>query len=269
MKEKQLTTTRGYHEIFFFLFAIFASLIGCGREDENFLTPTAPQTANLYVPLSTFKEDNAPTAPSITEPTVTLEIVRGNGSVGFPNSWLTNELVVRSLNVHNNACSDIEVHFSVLPETMLSRTRMVTTGWQGEASTQVYFQNPGIYIITASAANAEPIAFVVTALSEGDNPANPEPELPQVSNPDPAPNPTPPRGGYVVWLEENHNGCSSGVIHSDYVSINYANKMITFTGADGEVDPGDTVRGYVKVETGYTYEQASRRAPEILRECPE
>lgn len=74
-------------------------------------------------------------------------------------------------------------------------------------------------------------------------------------------------GEYVVWLEKANGDCQSGVIHSDYAFINYGNKTITFTGEDGQVDPGDTVRTYIKVETGLTYEQASKRAPEILSEC--
>ena len=90
---------------------------------------------------------------------------------------------------------------------------------------------------------------------------------PKTSTSDPRTSNTPPIGGYIVWLEENDQGCQSGVIHSDYVYIDRENKRITFTGEDGEVDPGDTVRAYIKVETGYTYEQASERAPEILEEC--
>ena len=106
------------------------------------------------------------------------------------------------------------------------------------------------------------------------NPRSPTPNLRSLTpNPrSPTPNPrtpnTPPNGGYVVWLEEHDQGCQSGVIHSDYVYIDRENKRITFTGENGEVDPGDTVRPYIKVETGYTYEQASERAPEILNECP-
>ena len=72
------------------------------------------------------------------------------------------------------------------------------------------------------------------------------------------------RAGYVVWLEAD--GESSGVICSDYVVIDTTTNKITFTGSDGEVDTGDTVHDYEKVETGYTYEQASERAPAILRE---
>ena len=104
------------------------------------------------------------------------------------------------------------------------------------------------------------------------NPSNfnvdpPDPPVdPPVDPPDPPVDP--PRGEYVVWLEEVNGNCQSGVIHSDYVFIDYENKTITFTGQDGEVDPGDTVREYIKVETGLTYEAASARAPEILRECP-
>ena len=105
------------------------------------------------------------------------------------------------------------------------------------------------------------------------DPSTPDPSTPDPSTPDPStpnlrtPN-TPLNGGYVVWLEEHDQGCQSGVIHSDYVYIDRENKRITFTGEDGEVDPGDTVSAYIKVETGYTYEQASERAPEILKECP-
>lgn len=72
------------------------------------------------------------------------------------------------------------------------------------------------------------------------------------------------RAGYVVWLEAD--GESSGVICSDYVVIDTTTNKITFTGSDGEVDTGDSVRNYTKVEAGYTYEQASQRAPAILGE---
>ena len=60
----------------------------------------------------------------------------------------------------------------------------------------------------------------------------------------------------------------SGVICSKYVVIDEVNKTITFTGADGVVNGGDneSTKDYVKVEDDYTYEQASDRAPEILRE---
>lgn len=82
--------------------------------------------------------------------------------------------------------------------------------------------------------------------------------------PTPRTNTPRPRGEYVVYSERVDGRMQSGVIHSDYVVIQ--NGTITFTGQDGEVDPGDTVREYVKVETGLTYEQASQRAPEILSE---
>ena len=71
-------------------------------------------------------------------------------------------------------------------------------------------------------------------------------------------------GGYVVYSEMVNGSMQSGVIHSDYVHI--ADGKITFTGQDGEVDAGDTVTEYVKIETGLTYEEASERAPEILTE---
>ena len=102
-------------------------------------------------------------------------------------------------------------------------------------------------------------------------PVNPSPPPPVnlLSVPPVNPSPPPPQGGYVVALHEINGHCQSSVIHSDYVSIDYQNKTITYTGQDGEVDPGDTVREYIKIETGYTYEQASERAPEILDECRE
>ena len=123
--------------------------------------------------------------------------------------------------------------------------------------------------------------------SQVDDPVEPpqqqppvEPPPPLVESPPPPPPPVdplppppvrspppPPRGEYVVTLEEINGHCQSGVIHGDYVFIDYENKTITYTGEDGEVDPGDTVREYIKVETGLTYAAASARAPEILAEC--
>ena len=70
-----------------------------------------------------------------------------------------------------------------------------------------------------------------------------------------------------MWVEKVNGWCSSGVIHSDFVFINANDKTITFMGSDGRVDPGDMIREYIKVETGYTYERASERAPDILSEC--
>lgn len=100
-------------------------------------------------------------------------------------------------------------------------------------------------------------------------PSTPDPVPSVQSTPDPVPSNTPRSSGYIVWVEADDQGCQSGVIHSDYAYINYAEKTITFTGEDGEVDIGDVVRAYIKIETGYTYEQASKRAPEILSECPQ
>ena len=87
-----------------------------------------------------------------------------------------------------------------------------------------------------------------------------------IENPTPqnTPRATPQDGGYVVYSHLVNGRMQSGVIHSDYVVIQ--DGMITFTGQDGEIDPGDTSREYVEVETGLSYEQASKRAPEILTE---
>ena len=78
---------------------------------------------------------------------------------------------------------------------------------------------------------------------------------------------TPQDGGYVVYSHLVNGRKQSGVIHSDYVHIN-GDGTITFTGSDGVVDGDDveSTRTYEKIETGLTYEQASKRAPEILSE---
>ncbi len=77
--------------------------------------------------------------------------------------------------------------------------------------------------------------------------------------------------GYVVWVNDERSiggFLSSGVICGDYLHIDSENSMLTFTGSDGVVDGGEneTTEEYVTMETGYTYEEASDRAPEILRE---
>ena len=114
---------------------------------------------------------------------------------------------------------------------------------------------------------------------EAESPVEPpvEPEVepePPVVEPEPVEEPpvyTPPprpRGEYIVYTERVNGNLQSGVIHSDYVKIDRNTKMITFTGADGEVDGDDneSTKPYVKIETGLTYEQASKRAPQILIE---
>ena len=133
-----------------------------------------------------------------------------------------------------------------------------------------------VYVITP---NSEPLIPNPGTSTPDPKSSTPDPGTstpdPKSSTPDPRTSTFDPRilniprsDGYVVWLEKDDQGCQSGVIHSDYVYIDRENKSLTFTGADGEVDPGDTVRAYIKVETEYTYEQASERAPEILEECP-
>ena len=77
--------------------------------------------------------------------------------------------------------------------------------------------------------------------------------------------------GYVVWVNDERSVggfLSSGVICGDYLHIDSENSMLIFTGSDGVVDgsENETTEEYVTVETGYTYEEASDRAPEILRE---
>ena len=77
--------------------------------------------------------------------------------------------------------------------------------------------------------------------------------------------------GYIVWTQLVGDSKQSGVICKKYTVIDEGNNMITFTGSDGKVDGGDneSIKEYVAVETGYTYEEASDRAPQILREWAE
>ena len=77
--------------------------------------------------------------------------------------------------------------------------------------------------------------------------------------------------GFVVWTGEVNGNKQSGVICKKYTMIDEENNTIIFTGADGKVDGGnnESTKKYVKVETGYTYEEAIDRAPKILREWAE
>lgn len=173
------------------------------------------------------------------------------------------------------------VNFSTTSEHILLYPSTAVSDTSGNLAIRFRANKVGIYTITAqlNGTNSDSgyyrTKFRVYVIISDPGPSTPDPSTPDPSTPDPGPSTSNPRvsntpldGGYVVWLEEHDHGCQSGVIHSDYVYIDRENKKITFTGEDGEVDPGDTVRAYIKVETGYTYEQASERAPEILKECP-
>ena len=87
----------------------------------------------------------------------------------------------------------------------------------------------------------------------------------------------------VIWYEKDgQRWLQSGVICGDYVHIegneeneneeneNEENekkeKTITFTGADGMVDEGDSKSDYVRVVEDLTWEEAKKLAPEILIE---
>ena len=181
--------------------------------------------------------------------------------------------------------SGVPVEFSVNTDTItLELPEPNTTDDDGLVSVYLIPETVGNYVVTAQIKGTQRkftmLAFVrVNPNAKTDNPLPvDDPVEDPVDDPvddsvddDPVPPvvklPTP-RGAYVVWLGEVDGSCQSGVIHGDYVYIDTGNKTLTFTGQDGEVDPGDTVREYIKVETGYTYEQASKRASEILKECP-
>ena len=185
----------------------------------------------------------------------------------------------------NNPLPGARVNFRTSSENILLFPSTAVSDASGNIAIRFKGNRVGAYIIigqlegTSSDSHHYRIGFLVYVITPNSEPLTPNPETstpdPKSSTPDPKSSTPDPRilniprsDGYVVWLEEDVQGCQSGVIHSDYVYIDRENKSLTFTGADGEVDPGDTVRAYIKVETGYTYEQASERAPEILGECP-
>ena len=197
---------------------------------------------------------------------------------------------------NNNPLPGARVNFRTASENILLFPSTAVSDASGNIAIRFRGNKTGAYIIigqlegTHSDSHYYRVGFLVYVNNPNSGPSTPDPSTPDPSTPDPStpdpstpdpstpdpgsptPNPrtpnTPLSGGYVVWLEAHDQGCQSGVIHSDYVYIDRENKRITFTGEDGEVDPGDTVSAYIKVETGYTYEQASERAPEILNECP-
>ena len=207
---------------------------------------------------------------------------------------------------NNNPLPGARVNFRTTPENISLLPSTTVSDASGNITIRFRGNKVGVYTIigqlegTSSDSHYYRVGFLVYVINPTPEPSipNPNPSIPdpgtstpdpgtstpdpgtstpdpgtstpdpRSSTPDPGTSNTPPSGGYIVWLEKDDQGCQSGVIHSDYVYIDRENKRITFTGADGEVDPGDIVRAYIKVETGYTYEQASERAPEILRECP-
>lgn len=184
---------------------------------------------------------------------------------------------------NNNPLPGARVNFRTASENILLFPSTAVSDASGNIAIRFRGNKAGAYTIigqlegTNSDSHYYRVGFLVHVINP--NPSTPKSKTltlnPKTSTSDPGtstsnprtPN-TPPSGEYIVWLEEDDQGCQSGVIHSDYAYIDRENKTITFTGDDGEVDPGDNVRAYIKVETGYTYEQASERAPEILEECP-
>ena len=214
---------------------------------------------------------------------------------------LSKPLRVKVEDRNNNPLPGARVNFRTASEHILLFPSTAVSDASGNIAIRFRGNKVGAYTIigqlegTHSDSHYYRVGFLVYVIDSDPVPPTPDPSTPDSPTPDPStpdsptpdpstpdsptpdpgsptPNPrtpnTPLNGGYVVWLEEHDQGCQSGVIHSDYVYIDRENKRITFTGEDGEVDPGDPVRPYIKVETGYTYEQASERAPEILNECP-
>ena len=205
---------------------------------------------------------------------------------------LSKPLRVKVEDRDNNPLPGARVNFRTTSENILLFPSTAVSDASGNIAIRFRGNKVGAYTIigqlegTNSDSHYYRIGFLVHVTNSNPKPSTPNPGTstpnPKSSTPDPGtstPDPgtstsdpgtsnTPRSGGYVVWLEEGDQGCQSGVIHSDYVYIDHENKRITFTGEDGEVDPDDTVSTYIKVETGYTYEQASERAPEILKECP-
>lgn len=262
------------------------AFIGCGSDEVEL------PIAELYEPatLPVYFKDVAPLSPQLSWVYLTYGESSGNLQT-FDITTSSEPLIVRAYRSGTTTLlPDIPVKFYVDPE--VSEYASVSpesgiTDENGEVQTTLTVDLVGNYAVNVAIdENNQGIvgnrfAFLLYA-REGvqEDPIDEEPKPPQtppivqssVLPPTPPQTPLTPQTepgeptGYVVWVEKRNQGYSSGIIHSDFVFINFDDETITFTGADGRVDQDDPVRAYVKVEYGYTYDEASDRAPLILRE---
>lgn len=248
--------------------------MGCGSDETELPLSTSGELTTLAIEKLAYVTENVPASPSVTYTVPITAITHFETSFEYPDFLIkvyatvddTDYIWVYTLRkpqVENY--EKLEENEASRPNTyrvedQIQQRRRIHITWyfEGGYSTNTIY----IDLSNFSLVNPEDAPKLIV-----EDPVE-EPVEPPIDNPPQQPIRIIPRGEYVVWLEKVDGHCQSGVIHGDYVYIDAENKTLTFTGPDGEVDPGDPVREYIKVETGYTYEQASERAPEILKECP-
>lgn len=262
-----------------FFLAIIA-FIGCGREEAKLPLSVSGKPTTFVMEKWVHAIDNVPAAPkanvviplsSITEieseyvsPTLMLTINATLDGMDYAleiSSWIGLSDEYTELDEAPNPLPTTPYSYFISREvdsTEITAKFYGQTGFWTGTTYHITFDSQHFYVVGQSVnrplVSTPPPTINVPPPTPPPTPRTPPPPPPQST-------------GYVVWVEKGNQGCSSGIIHSDFVFINFDDNTITFTGSDGRVDPGDTVREYIKVETGYTYEQASERAPDILSEC--
>ncbi|RKU31234.1 hypothetical protein C6499_04895, partial [Candidatus Poribacteria bacterium] len=120
-------------------------------------------------------DDPPPPPPQQSIPT-TLERVSGNYQGGVINQRLMEPLVVRVRDQNGNVLSGITVNFSVNPTSGVLSPASVTTGSNGEASTELTLGHTAEnYTVTATVSGiAQQVTFTATAT----NPPSPPPPPP-------------------------------------------------------------------------------------------
>ena len=266
-----------------FFLAIIA-FIGCGREEAKLPLSVSGKPTTFVMEKWVHAIDNAPAAPKANVVIPLSAITEIESEYVSPNLILIINATLDGMDYAleisswiglSGASTELEEAPNALPTTPYSYfiSREVDST---EISAKFYGQT-GFWTGTTYHITLNPQNFYVVGQSVNPPPVSTPPPIdppppPLIPPPTPAstprtPPPPPQSTGYVVWVEKVNEKCQSGVIHSDFVFIDAENKTITFTSDDGNVDPGDMVREYITVETGYTYEQASERAPDILSEC--
>lgn len=259
------------------------AFIGCGSDEVELPLSALDAPTTFAMEKMAYAMENVPAAPQIVDQDYT------NHNIGWPPTQIPNfghvfvgewsHPFIAWVRHNLEPVSGVPVEFSVNSDAVTLSSVCLTTDDEGFAEITIFSETVGNYVITAKIPNTnskftmlayvrEPLPDIVVSTPP------PTPPIVQSSVLPPTPPQTPPTPqtepgeptGYVVWVEKKNQGYSSGIIHSDFVFINFDDETITFTGPDGRVDPGDTVRAYVKVEYGYTYDEASDRAPLILRE---
>ena len=133
---------------------------------------TLGSTAETYTVTASVSGITAETTATATEPprATTLSKVSGDGQSGSADMTLANPLVVKVLDQYGNPLSGVTVNFSIDPpfggEGSLTSTS-ATTDADGQASTSLTLDAPGIYTVTASVSGIPSVTFTTTPPGEG------------------------------------------------------------------------------------------------------